>query len=255
LTCAICTLAGQKNSFTGDGTPSIRIDTVKSHETSNSHLEATKALADAGKKSAADATASAASSDSKLGTENPVKQPSAQSMFDKLQQEAKTALIKRLKIIYYLAQQKRPLSDFKPQLVLQDVLDTPGLDLSSAFPSHVSYDSSTFVAETLSAISEYLWQQQLRVLQESPTVSIYLDESTDIANLSEMVLCIGGILNGEPFTMFADIVQLQAGNAQHITSKLVAWLNESGLDLSKLNALGSDGASTLTGGNDGNSLR
>jgi hypothetical protein len=255
VTCKTCIAASADNSFTGDGSKSIRIDTIKTHGESTSHLDSVKALADAGKPADASAssssTASSSSSASTSATAADVKQPSAWSFFQKLQSEAKETLIKRLQIVYYLAKQKRPLSDFKAQLELQDMLGTPGLDLNSAFPSHVKYDSATFVAEALSAISEYLWQQQLQVLQQSPTLSIYLDESTDIANCSEMILCLGGVLNGEPFTAFADILQLQAGNSTHLTSKLLEWFNSSGIDLSTLGALGSDGAPTITGSKDG----
>lgn len=58
--------------------------------------------------------------------------------------------------IYFLAKQKRPLSDFKAQLELLDLLKTPGLDLNSAFPSNVSYDSSTFVTEAVQVIEDDL---------------------------------------------------------------------------------------------------
>jgi len=251
MTCDICIRASAKNSFTGDGSKSVRSDVVRTHAESDSHLKSIKALKDAGKSAASSTSSSSASASSSAAKSAGAKQPSTYSYFETLRKEAKETLIKRLQIIYYLAKQKRPLSDFKAQLELCDMLGTPGLDLNSAFPGNVQYDSSTFVAEALSAISEYRWPQQLQALQQSPTVSIYLDESTDIANLSEMVICLGGVLNGEPFTAFADIIQLQAGNAEHLTTKLVEWLNSSGLDLSTLSSLGSDGASTITGSNDG----
>lgn len=66
-----------------------------------------------------------------------------------------------------------------------------------------------------------------------------------------MVIFIGGVLNGVSFTTFGDIIPLKAGDASHLSAELLKWLNNSGIDLSKWSAIGSDGASTLAGPNDG----
>jgi len=173
-------------------------------------------------------------------------------MFQKLEQSAVNILIQRLKIVYHLVKQGRPLSDFKPQMALQQALGTPDIELNSAFQSSVTYDSATFVAEAVDAIAEYVWGKQLEALQQSPTFSLLIDESTDSANISELIIYLSAMgANGEPFTCFADILQLQAGDALHITTRVIEWLNESGLDLTKFSAFGSDGCNTMTGVHNG----
>lgn len=221
-----------------------RIDVVKKHETSAIHQKALNAK----KRANAQSSATAQSQTTAPAPE----QPSLQSLFDKIKQDALSILTQRLKIVYHLARQGRPLSDFKSQMELQEALGTPHLELNAAFQSSVKYDSQTFVAEAVSACAEYVWRQQLAALQASPTFSILIDESTDSANISELIMYLAAMgANGEPFCTFGDLVQLEAGDALHITSKLLHWLNESGLDLSKLSAFGSDGASTMTGAKNG----
>jgi hypothetical protein len=247
LWCSLCKAAGASNNFTNfGGTTSVRKDAVTDHEKSNSHTQAVKALRDAGKSTSS--LSASASSSSSAAT---IKQPSAQLYLEKLNADALQTMFKRLQIVYDLANRNRPLSDFKSQVELTQFLGAPGLQLNSAFPENVKYDSETFVNEALSAIAEYLWQQQLKLFAQSPTLSLMFDESTDVANVSELILFVSGEANGEAFTTFADIIPLQRGDAAHISSELLTWLNQSGIDISKFSAIGSDGASTITGENDG----
>lgn len=247
LNCNICIKAGVVSSWTKNpGCTSVRIDKITEHAESKKHTNAVTTLADLEANSTSSATATG-----ETKTAQP-KQPTAKSLFQKLQQEAKSTLIRRLQVIYDLAKRKRPISDFKAQLHLLNFLDAPGLSLNSLFPANVSYDSSTFVQEALSAICAYLWEKQLEIISESPTISLFIDESTDIANISELIIFIAGIVDGKSFCHFADILPLEAGNAQHITQTLLEWMNRnSKIDWSKFSAIGTDGASTLTGKDDG----
>lgn len=242
LNCSTCKSAKFATSVWTQwpGCPSLRIDVIKLHAASSAHRKAEQAVTAP--------AANTSSADAKAGTPKSTEMPTLEDMHLKLAQDAQRILLQRLKIVYFLAKQGRPMSDFQAQMDLQVLLGTPDVELNAAFAKRVKYDSSTFVNEALSAIAEWIWQKQLDALKRSSTFSALIDESVDEANVSELIIYLSAMgANGEPFTTFVDILPLKAGDAVHITTKLLEWLNSSGLDLTKFSGFGSDGAATITG--------
>jgi len=243
LTCADCKLAKFASNFTS-GCPSVRVDVIKQHEETDLHVKAV-AAADALRKQAEAAKASSAAADTAKA------KATIDGLFNSLNQEAIEIMTKRLKIVYHLCKQGRPLSDFQAQMELQEELKTPLINLNAAFPGNVTYDSSVFVNEATSAIAEWVWQQTLAKLTSSTFLGVMIDESTDTANLSELIVYLTGVTAGKPFVAFGDLLPIKDQTALTVAKRLLKWLHESGADINNLTFLSTDGASNMRGQHEG----
>jgi hypothetical protein len=234
MTCLACIHSANKCNFT-KGTTSIRTDTITAHETTAGHKfavvkwEAAKTAETAKEKAKSD----------------------LKSFIASMNAQAVSAITKRLKIVYYLMLKDRPLSDYGSQLELATDLGVPDFDVPLILGNGVQYLSHKFAEEASEAIGEYLWQQALTELKASPALSIMLDESTDAANLKQLIIYLGGVKDGKSFTRFATLQPIDDGKADTITSALLTFLDACGLDLSKFYGLCSDGASVMLGANEG----
>lgn len=236
MTCAACIAGANKGAFTR-GTNSLRHTTLATHDKQQQHQICVRAF------KAAEARAAAAEAAGQK----------VQSMLDEwdsiLKQhntESINALIKRLKVVYHLMLRDRPLSDYLPQLGLARDLDTPEL-LISALLSKFQYESHRFAEEASEAIAEYLWQRALEDIRASPTLGLLLDESTDVANVKQLIVYISGVAQGKAFTKFATLIPLADGKANTITEAVLRFISEQRIELLKFIGLGSDGASVMTG--------
>ena len=104
--CLYCRETKKKNTFT-TGCPSVRPDIVRLHEKCDEHKCATVEFAKLKK-----------AHEEKAKLEEDVAWLESQS------QEAVTALIKRLKLVYYILSHDRPLSDFTDLLKMQEPANT-----------------------------------------------------------------------------------------------------------------------------------
>jgi len=241
MTCGECILAKFSNNFTF-GCPSLRIDAIKSHEEKPDHKKAVLA----NEKLRAEAAAQ-----EKADKEHEAKSSTIDGMLKSLNQEAIEIMTKRLKVVYQLAKNARPLSDFQKQMDLLDELKAPQVNLNAVFPDNVSYDSSVFVNEAVSAIAEWVWRQTLAKVKSSTFLGVMVDESTDNANISELILYLTGVAAGKPFVAFGDLLPIENGKALTVAKRLLTWLDESGVDVNSLSFLASDGASSMRGKHEG----
>ena len=94
-------------------------------------------------------------------------------------------------------------------------------------------------------------ERDLRI-KESPAVSILCDESTDTANLKQLVVFVCFLVKGKPQTSYLKVVDLVDGTAESIVNALLNVCSQCEIALSKVFSFGSDGASVMTG--KGNSI-
>ena len=111
---------------------------------------------------------------------------------------------------------------------------------------NVQYSSEQIVAEILQCISLVIEEQILSDLQSNDLFSLMTDESTDIAVLKQLVL-VGRYVTGSRIKTFLCITDIPNGTAKTIKETILKFLNEKSLDITKLCAFGSDGASVMTG--------
>lgn len=179
--------------------------------------------------------------------------PDIASVFETLSKQAIEAMIKRFKIVYYLLSKNRPLSDYTSQLELQDILETPNMKVPEELGKGIQYDSHRFPEEAAEIIAGWLWEVSLKQLHDSPTIGLMCDESTDVSNLKQLIVYLCGVCRGQPFVTLGTILDIPNGTAQTITDALLQFLDQSQIELNKVVALCSDGASVFTGAIDGNS--
>lgn len=99
----------------------------------------------------------------------------------------------------------------------------------------------------LHVLADCIQDDVLQEVQDSPVAGLPCDESTDAANLKQLMIFVRLLVKGSPHTRFLKVVELQNGKADTIKEKLVDVCQESGLPLSKITGFGSDGASVMVG--------
>ena len=111
------------------------------------------------------------------------------------------------------------------------------------------YTSHRIIDEFLSALSKCVEDVILSKVQESPVLSILCDESTDVANLKQLVVFCRfiDVQAGKPRTCFLRVANMMDGKADTIEQKLIEICSQYGIIMSKVFGFGSDGASVMTG--------
>ena len=108
---------------------------------------------------------------------------------------------------------------------------------------NAKYTSRRVTMEFLQVMGEQVEQDKLNDLLASPVFSILIDETTDIAVISEMVIYVRYLdANAHACTIFLKITELPNGCAETIESALL-----SSIPLSRLVGFGTDGAAVMIG--------
>lgn len=101
---------------------------------------------------------------------------------------------------YWLAIQKLAGSHLPQLLLLLRLVKAEGFSPGGAF----QYDHHRYFISSIYALSDMLLQQQLQRLRTSPYFTVMLDESTDLANLTQVRGCIADYSDwGDPFLSIA----------------------------------------------------
>ena len=128
-----------------------------------------------------------------------------------------------------------------------------GLDWTTAFTAaNAAYVSSTFYREVIFAISTFLRNRLLSEIGDS-VFCILIDETTDSANRNQLIVYIRWVdaKQRKIREEYLGILQLPAGDAETIFDALIKFVRGEGLDIARWVAFGSDGASVMTGCNNG----
>ena len=93
------------------------------------------------------------------------------------------------------------------------------------------------IDDFLTVLSDCVETTVLSDVHNSSTVGILCDESTDIANLKQLVVFAKYLVAGLPQTRFLKVVSLQDGKAGTIEQKLVEVCQTCKIPLTKILAL------------------
>lgn len=104
-------------------------------------------------------------------------------------------------------------------------------------------------------ISNVLTDTVIVRLKNSPFIGLMLDESLDIATNKKLVLFCKVIHDRRVKIEFCANVTINDGKAETVFNSIVNFLQESGIDMSKVSGLGSDGASVMMGKKSGVGVR
>ena len=160
------------------------------------------------------------------------------------------ALISALKCLYWLAKQEiAHHTKFSSLLELGKSIGCPYLgELEVA--KNANYTSHMMIDEFLDVISGCIESNILRSVSESSVVGILCDESTDAANLKQMVIFVKILVPGSTrvtTTHFLKVVSLQDGKANTIEQSLLKVCQTCNIPLTKIFSFGSDGAAVMVG--------
>ena len=157
------------------------------------------------------------------------------------------AVISALKCLYWLVKQEiAHHTKFSSLLELGKSIGCPyicELEVSKT----ANYSSHMIIDEFLSVLSDYVETSILSDIQESSAVGILCDESTDVANLKQLVVFAKYTVNGFPQTRFLKVVSLQDGKADTIEQQLLEVCQTCKIPLTNIAGFGSDGAAVMVG--------
>ena len=157
----------------------------------------------------------------------------------------------QFRIVYYLAVQKRPLSDFLP---LVRLLGACGVfaDYGDVVTKSV-YSSKMFARDVLSCIATIIWWKTQQLIQRSSFLSVICDGSTDIANLIQLVVLYRIVLpDGKVMIVFGSIEEMPFGeDASAVVAAISLALKNDKKDIKRVPCFATDGASVMCGHIDG----
>ena len=147
------------------------------------------------------------------------------------------AIIKLIHTVYHLCVRKLAIyaENFENtvELLVQNGDDQLKLFLSMA-PKNASYTSNMVLQEYIVAIIKYVEDTLLESLSNTNMFTLMADESTDIATIEEMSIC------GRWFTSagnieehFLGLVPLDSCTAEHISAKLVEFMDRKGIQATR----------------------
>ena len=164
-------------------------------------------------------------------------------------------VISALKCLYWLVKEEvAHHTKFGTLLELAKSIGCPylsELDVSKG----AKYMSHIMIDDFLTVLSDCVETTVLSDVHNSSTVGILCDESTDIANLKQLMVFAKYLVAGLPQTRFLKVVSLQDGKAETIEQKLVEVCQTYKIPLTKIFVFGSDGASVMVGKSSGVATR
>jgi hypothetical protein len=181
-----------------------------------------------------------------------------QSVFTKPVKQSSNVTIASYKICHVLAKRKKPFSDGEivkeAMISAAETLFDCHKDKSELLSSIKSIQlSHQTVARRVEQISNNLQSQLHRDFQSCEYFSLQLDESTDILDTAQ--LCVFIRMAFSDFTVKEEFVKLlplsDRTRGQDIFNVFLKFVKESNLPLSKLVAITTDGAPSMTGKHNG----
>ena len=119
------------------------------------------------------------------------------------------------------------------------------------------YQSEQIMSEFIQCLSKCIQEDIVSKMQQSDTISLMVDESTDVSITctKQLVLCGKCVVNGVRNCHLLGIRDLFNGTADAIETSVFQYLQDVNLDISVVSSFGSDGASVMTGRREGVATR
>ncbi|XP_048246220.1 zinc finger protein 862-like [Haliotis rufescens] len=211
MKCTICSkypnihACNRKRTFI-DGCSNFRIEYLKSHDTSDAHLECMSYERDAQRRSTASGSCDVTTplSGPTCSTDN------VSPIVKALQNSDKQTMQKLEKLFitaFHVAYRGKPLSDFEFNL---DLLDCVGVDIGS------KYRNIAGAREFIKAIACSLQKEFIPELKKARFVTILSDGSTDSAILEQETVFMRYVSHGQPVSFHAGTVPLEHCHADEV---------------------------------------
>jgi hypothetical protein len=118
--------------------------------------------------------------------------------------------------------------------------------------NHFPYTHHHSIDDFYDSISHVITDQIVQALKTSPFFAVQIDEATDCSNLATLMIYVRFLDDkGQIQSKFLSVVELKNGSAQTIFDALIFVLQSKDIDVTKMIALASDGASVMTGEKNG----
>ncbi|KAK3266037.1 hypothetical protein CYMTET_25316 [Cymbomonas tetramitiformis] len=168
----------------------------------------------------------------------------------------KTGTLNAMHQAYILAKQDIALANF-PEMIagVEGFYITDDLQAKLNIGSE-EYRNHVMCQEFVICLGEILKEELVSEIVNSPCYAVGVDESTDQSTTEELIFYVR-FLNAAraPVARFWGMKALDQANAATITAVILDTLGSAGLSLDQLFAFGSDGASVMTGCENGVSAR
>ena len=116
---------------------------------------------------------------------------------------------------------------------------------------NATYRSHQSAESMQDAIAAFLESNVDKLVQASPFFSLLIDESTDVSNHENLVVYVKLLNDCKPELHFLENINVRDGKAETITSAINMLMQKRNLQKNKMTGFGSDGASVMTGKNNG----
>ncbi|KAH3696443.1 uncharacterized protein LOC127861738 [Dreissena polymorpha] len=146
----------------------------------------------------------------------------------------KRALVCAFRNIYWLMKEEIPHTAKFGHL--QELMTLQGVSILNNL-NHGENNKATsqrFIQETVLTVGNQVRSDHLEKKKASPYFTILVDETTDIATVSEMIVYIRFLEDGMSRTVFLSVLPLKDGKAETIFNTLISFIEDSGLDIQKL---------------------
>ena len=164
------------------------------------------------------------------------------------------AIIGAMKCMYFLTKNELPHTTTFSELL--DLAINLGSDYLRALrqAGNARYRSEQIMSEIVQCLCKCI-QDVISDMQQSDSIALMVDESTDISVLKQLVIYGRCVVDGELKSHFLGIKDLFNGTAETIETSLLQFLQDVGLSLSSVSSFGSDRASVMTGRQNGVATR
>ena len=152
--CRTCIAAGKENTFT-QGCTCLKTTSMSRHEETTDH---------------------------KCGIAAESLRPHMEAAMTSLNSEHDNAVIKAMKVVYWLADENLPLSKYESLITLLQEIEVPGLECLKV-SDRVEYDSYFTANDMLLAINQAIDDDLNEEIEQSSVVTLFVDESTDVSNI------------------------------------------------------------------------
>lgn len=166
--------------------------------------------------------------------------------------KAEDALTAASKNVYWLAKEELATFKYSSLNALTKAQDCPAMK-HLCVGRNAQYTSYDIAEEIQDAISSCIEEDIDHITSESPFIGILIDESTDISSSKNLIVYVRVVTsNGDFQTHFLKLLEVESqATAQNIYALIKQQLDLRKIPLSKCLGLATDGASTMTGKENG----
>lgn len=216
--CSLCRSNKKKNVFATSGSTNFRRSALTDHGKSLEHTEAVRASQQSNQ---------------------------AAPFFVSAIESADNAILTLLKAAYFIAKEDLAILKFRELLKLLERCLCPHL------PREL-YRNRDACHEFVTIIGEYLESELVNVIKDSAYLGIMVDESTDLSVRKNLVIYVNVLDSvGNLNSYFSQIAEMKECDAPALTEAIIEYLENKGIDISKVAGLGSDGAGVMVGRHNG----